>query len=167
MAWPACEPRTSRPESQRVRPNHYATKTSNSYKDNVHYAQLCFSIAGVLTTGVLRDCKKNIPVEITDSCIHGTFDYVYRGLPLTITGTICPCFASLCNVGNITLGGAAGTGTPPSTTHQNEFVSSSYGSSTQKSPHQQQQPKNWSTTPQASHLTFDVAVFSAIIILSY
>ena len=59
-----------------------------------------------------------MPVEITDRCVHGNFDYYYEQLRVTISvnATICPCFSSLCNAGDIALGGTAGTGSPPTTT---------------------------------------------------
>lgn len=76
-------------------------------------------------TAVFRDCNATIeslltaagqvPVKIPDRCVHGNFDYHYQqlGVTISVNATICPCFSSLCNAGDITLGGTAGTGSPP------------------------------------------------------
>lgn len=56
-----------------------------------------------------------VPIQITDHCVHGKFSYFYErfGVNVQITATVCPCTTSFCNSGAITLGGTAGTGSPP------------------------------------------------------
>ena len=74
-------------------------------------------------TAVVRDCNSSIPLQtarqvtITDRCLHDTFNYLYQRIyTIQVEATVCPCFASLCNAGNITLGQTVGTRSPPATT---------------------------------------------------
>lgn len=64
-------------------------------------------------TAWLRDCNSSIAVEaagkipkITDHCVSGVFNYLYKPLKKTlrVEATVCPCHTELCNAGNITLG---------------------------------------------------------------
>lgn len=66
----------------------------------------------VTITAWLRDCNSSIPVEaagkipaITDHCVSGVFNYLYKPLKKTVKveATVCPCHTDLCNAGNITL----------------------------------------------------------------
>jgi len=101
-----------------------------------------YFIAGVFSlTFVLRDCNSSIPVEvsgqvplqITDRCVHGKFQIDFQGNNFPINATVCPCTTSFCNSGAITLGGTAGTGSPPSSSSRNPSTPTQTVSTTSES----------------------------------
>ena len=77
--------------------------------------------SGTTVTTVVRDCNNSIPLEaadrarVTNRCVHGTFVFPYQTFTLQGNSTVCPCFTSLCNAGNITFGQTLGPQSPPTT----------------------------------------------------
>ena len=141
---------------------------------------MLYSVAGdfLSITVVLRDCRSEIPVEaagqipikITDQCFHVSFNYDYEGINLPINGTVCPCFTSLCNAGNITFGGTAGSGSPSSTVSSPSWSSFPTTPSTSTSAGATNDPRDHrgggrsSAKMLESHPVFIVATLLAVIL---
>ena len=130
---------------------------------------------------VLRGCISSIPAEYaalipakipTDRCERGVHNYFYKPLEITVpfNFTYCPCTTSLCNAGDISLGGTAGTGTPPTTittpSRRGGFTHTGAGTTKNPRNHQGVDGRSSAKTHE-SHPSFVIATLLAVILAGH